>query len=138
MPLIDQPFKRVVIDLVQWFLTFISLPNPYVILLWFEKIFLFFIVLNLFYLSCWTLSLFSSLSFFFYFLVFVLFLFFLFIHLFFIFYRPLTFFFCYFFLVFDIFLLLFDLSSLIRSAPAFSVRARLIRITIKGGATFRF
>ena len=29
-------------QLEQWFLTFISLPNPYVILLWFEKIFLIF------------------------------------------------------------------------------------------------
>ena len=97
-----------------------SLPNPCVILLWFEKIFLIFRSLGPF--------LFKFLDFV---LVFILELFF-FVFCF-IFYRPFTF-----FLVFDIFLLLFDLSFLICPAPASSGRARIIRITIKEGATFRF
>ena len=36
----------------QWFLAFISLPNPYVILLWFEKIFLIFHSLGPFFILC--------------------------------------------------------------------------------------
>ena len=77
-----------IILIEQWFLTFISLPNPYVILLWFEKIFLIFHSLGPF--------LFKLLDFV---LVFIFDLFF-------------------FFVVFDILLLLFDLFFLIRAAPA--------------------
>ena len=106
------------IALKPWFLTFISLP--YVILLWFEKIFLIFHSLGpfLFKLLDFVLVFIFEL----FFLVFVLYLrFFWFIDLFFIFYRPLTFFF--FFLVFDIFLLLFDLSFLINS-PSTSIQRK--------------
>ena len=66
----------------QRFLTFFSLPNPYVILHDFvdvngdnyglKRFFLIFSVLDLFYLCCWTLSFFPSSIFFFFFLVFVL------------------------------------------------------------------
>ena len=130
----------------QRFLTFFSLPNPYVNLHDFvdvncdnyglKRFFLIFSVLDLFYLCCWTLSFFSSsiFSFFSFFLVFVLCVCFFFtLWPFSLFYSPLTFFF---FLVFDISLLLFDPSFLIR--PASSGRARIIRISIKGGATFTF
>ena len=112
---IGELFGLIIITLDQWFLNFISLPNPYVILPWFEKIFLFFIVLDLFYLSCWTLPWFSSLSFF---------------CLLALFYRPLTFFF-------------WSLSFFFRSSTSFlPIILSLVDLTwrelYKGGATFGF
>ena len=71
-------YKGLVLD--QWFLTFISLPNPYVILHDFvvvngdnyglKRFFFIFLVMDLLYLYCWTLT------FFFFFLVFDLLFFF--------------------------------------------------------------
>ena len=156
--------KRFVQPLEQWFLTFISLPNPYVILLWFEKIFLIFHSLGPFLFKLldfvlvfvvelcffFRLRLFSlvffvrwhffyilqtfGLSFFFFSLCPFSLVFLLLIDLFF--YMLQTFDLFFFFLVIDIFLLLFDRSFFIR--PASSGRARIIKIIIKGGAKFRF